>query len=709
MGGQTEGSSLSPAASNSKYSFNLADVRAALIDKYGNDAYGQARVRDEAGGIKAPCLFPENHKNGDANPSMSVSEKDGRVLVKCFVGCDQTKLWNALMELMGKGATSDGFNPARECTLDEYARAKHLPAEWLAETFGIEDNKYGGKRRLVIPYGAETYRYRISLTGTGDNKFRWKRGSHTRLYGLFAMDVHIRKHDYVVLVEGESDVHTAFYYGIPALGVPGASNFKDERDPEHLASFKRIYVVVEPDSGGDKFVSRVLKSSIRDRVFLVRLDGFKDLSEMHITAPDEFEAKFQYALDTATSSQAFKEAGRQQNEEDAWRDCEDLATETRILDAFREDVRKCGLVGEEATACVLYLALTSRVFKRPVSVVVKGPSSGGKSYTVMIALQFMPLSAYYTMSAMSDKALIYWEEPLVHRHLVLYEAAGVASDFLDYAIRSLLSEGELRYLTVESTPEGIVPREIVREGPTGLFLTTTKVAVNPENETRMISLTIADTPEQTREVMLAIARGTPDEVDFTRWHALQEWIASRPAEVAVPYAEKLAGLIPPVSTRLRRDFTVLLMLIQAHALLHQANRDRDGKGRIVASIDDYESVRALVASVFAQGAGIEAPPEVVQVVEAVEAILEEQRLGFHTGLKTTSVRVVFEEHQGVSTTQIATFLRLDEATAWRRVQVALRGNYLKNLETRRYVKARIVLGEAVIAEATLLPRGNDLR
>ena len=97
---------MSPAARNSKYSFNLADVRAALIDKYGTDAYGQPRV-DEAGGIKAPCLFPENHKNGDANPSMSVSEKDGRVLVRCFVGCDQTELWNALMTLMGKGATGD--------------------------------------------------------------------------------------------------------------------------------------------------------------------------------------------------------------------------------------------------------------------------------------------------------------------------------------------------------------------------------------------------------------------------------------------------------------------------------------------------------------------------------------------------------------------------------------------------------------------------
>ena len=291
---------MSPAAPNPKYSFNLADVRAALIEKYGTDAYGQPRVREEANGIKAPCLLPENHKHDDEHPSMSVSENDGRVLVKCFVGCDQKELWNALLALMGQGVTPEGFNPGRECTLDEYARAKHLPAEWLAETFGMEDNKYGGRRRLVIPYGADTYRYRISLTGTGDNKFRWKRGSHTRLYGLFGMDAHIRSHDYVVLVEGESGVHTAWFYGIPALGVPGASNFKDERDSEQLASFTRVYVVVEPDSGGETLASRVLRSSIRERVFLVRLDGFKDLSEMHIAAPDEFEAKYQYALDTAT-------------------------------------------------------------------------------------------------------------------------------------------------------------------------------------------------------------------------------------------------------------------------------------------------------------------------------------------------------------------------------------------------------------------------
>jgi len=39
-------------------------------------------------------------------------------------------------------------------------------------------------------------------------------------------------------------------------------------------------------------------------------------------------------------------------------------------------------VGESANAKLLYLALTTRLLDDPVSVVLKGVSSGGKSFTV---------------------------------------------------------------------------------------------------------------------------------------------------------------------------------------------------------------------------------------------------------------------------------------------------------------------------------------
>ena len=87
------------------------------------------------------------------------------------------------------------------------------------------------------------------------------------------------------------------------------------------------------------------------------------------------------------------------------------------------------MVGERRCAKLVYLAVTSRLLERPVSVAVKGPSSGGKSFMVETTLKLFPPAAFYAMTAMSERALAYSEEPLKHRTLVIYEAAGMKSEF----------------------------------------------------------------------------------------------------------------------------------------------------------------------------------------------------------------------------------------------------------------------------------------
>jgi hypothetical protein len=224
--------------------------------------------------------------------------------------------------------------------------------------------------------------------------------------------------------------------------------------------------------------------------------------------------------------------------------------------------------------------------EKPVSVALKGPSSGGKSFLVERVLSFFPESAYYALTAMSDRTLAYSEEPIKHRFLIIYEAAGMSGEFATYLMRSLLSEGKVRYETVEKTSEGIKPRLIEREGPTGLVVTTTAVKLHPENEIRLLSLTVTDTQDQTRAVMASLAEEAGEvELNLEVWHALQVWLESVEHRVSIPYAGKLAELIPPVAVRLRRDFGAVLNLIRAHALLHQATRESDGEGRIVATIN----------------------------------------------------------------------------------------------------------------------------
>src|SRR5215207_8387061 len=369
----------------------------------------------------------------------------------------------------------------------------------------------------------------------------------------------------------------------------------------------------------------------------------------------------------------------------------DDAGEESILERFYATLRDSGVAGERRTAMILYLALTSRQLDRPVSVAVKGPSSGGKSFLVERVTEYFPESAVYALTAMSEKTLAYSDEPIKHRHLILYEASGMGGDFQAYLIRSLLSEGRLRYETLEKTPEGIKPRLIEREGPTGLIVTTTMDRLHPENETRLLSLLVADTREQTKQVLRALADEDHRPPERDEWLALQEWLEGAVRRTTIPFAGVLADLVPPAAVRLRRDFSAVLNLIRAHALLHQTTREIDESGRVVATIDeDYRMVRELVADLVAEGVEATVSETVRETVEVIERLLDEG------------------DEDALSLTQIAAELKLDKSAASRRVRSATFKGYVKNLEDRKGRPGRYLPGEPLPDDVVVLPTAEEV-
>jgi len=330
---------------------------------------------------------------------------------------------------------------------------------------------------------------------------------------------------------------------------------------------------------------------------------------------------------------------------------------------------------------------------------MKQPYSGGKSYVVETVLKAFPSSAYYALSSMSDRSLAYSDEPLAHRTLVLYEAAGLTSDFGTYLMRTLLSEGCIRYETVEKTQDGLKPKLIERAGPTGLIVTTTWANLHPENETRMFSITVRDDPQQTAGVLHALAdrangRG-PAEPDFAPWHALQTWLELAGCRtVTIPYAHKLADLADARAVRLRRDFGAVLNLVRAHAILHQCTRERDPYGRIVATLDDYRAVYGLVIDILGEGVQASVDKTVRETVETVARLIEDAR---HENKPTE-----------VSRGQLANALGLDKTSAGRRALRAIHDGYLVNLETREKQPARYALGDPMPADQPVLPHPDQV-
>ena len=574
-------------------------------------------------------------------------------------------------------------------TLEQYATAKALPVAFLMGC-RLSEFTYDRLAALRIPYlGADgqelAVRFRVGLKG---DRFRWKSGSKPCLYGLHRLS-EAQQAGRVVLVEGESDCHTLWLHGIPALGIPGATNWRDERDARHLDGIETIYVVVEPDRGGDAVRTWLATSTIRHRAKLIRLPA-KDPSALHLEGPEDFTRRWQVACQGATPWTAVEAEANVAEQAESWAKCSGLAGKADVLTEFAGALSDIGVVGERRAAKLLYLAVTSRLLERPVSVAVKGPSSGGKSFVVESTLKFFPPEASYALTAMSDRALAYSSEPLRHRHLVIYEAAGMASEFATYLIRSLLSEGCVRYETVEKTENGLEGRLIEREGPTGLIMTTTSLRLHPENETRMLSLTITDTRDQTAAVFRALAQERNQiEIDLTPWRALQTWLATGPTTVVIPFAARLAELVPPVATRLRRDFKTILTLIRAHTLLHRASRQKDETGRLIATVEDYAAVRELVADLVAEGVDATVKPEVREVVETTARLLDEG----------------FEE---VPQTELVKAMKLDKSAISRRVASALDGGLLKNLEDKKGRPARLVLGEPLPANREVLPLPDQL-
>jgi hypothetical protein len=433
-----------------------------------------------------------------------------------------------------------------------YAQAKQIPRQFL-ETLGLSTSISKGVKTLSIPYydvdgGIINTRYRTARKGP--DAFRWEKEDEVTPYGLGKL-TEAKEAGFVVLVEGESDCHTLWYKKFPAIGIPGADAWQDDWGTRYLGDIPTIYAVIKPKACGESILEKLKKSPIRDRIRVVDLERHKNLNKFYCAAPNKFRGRFEKALKTAVPLRPIDMEAIKQ-----------IAQSKDILEVFTEDLRKCGIIGEENVCKLLYLCLSTRFFRDPVSVVVKGGSSGGKSYTNGGVLKFFPPDACMDLTSMSEKALVYSETSFKHRFLWIYEAAGLENPSVRYWIRTLLSEGRIKHLVTGNTAGRRASKTIKKEGPTGLILTTTLKFIGEDQENRLLSIPINVSPEQTRQILVGQAEeavgegnasnsgGVESAVDLSAWHELQEWLRQSDHRVVIPSAKALARLVNTSERRL---------------------------------------------------------------------------------------------------------------------------------------------------------------
>jgi DNA primase len=145
----------------------------------------------------------------------------------------------------------------------------------------VGHERYRG--RLAIPYctpaGVVNFRFRCleqhSCSEAGHGKYLGLEGLETNLYNVADLK---KQGDAVAVCEGELDAITLSMSGIPAVAVPGATNWK-----KHyrlcLEDFTRVYAFGDADDAGKSLNKRLIESV---RAIPVRLPRGEDCNSLYM-------------------------------------------------------------------------------------------------------------------------------------------------------------------------------------------------------------------------------------------------------------------------------------------------------------------------------------------------------------------------------------------------------------------------------------------
>ncbi|MFC1636603.1 hypothetical protein ACFL5Z_17370 [Planctomycetota bacterium] len=383
-----------------------------------------------------------------------------------------------------------------------------------------------------------------------------------------------------------------------------------------------------------------------------------------------------------------------------------------LFEQISSDIGDIGIAGEEQLRLMLYVIMTSRLLDKPLSGIIQGASSSGKSYTLETVAKLMPSDQVVQAHDFTEQALYYLPHGSLRHKVVIagerlhkrHGKSGQASDN-SKAFREMVGSGVLRKaVTVKGSEGKFVTQQIEQPGPIAYLESTTATKINDEDATRLLPLVTDESAEQTAlviETMRSEAKGnkvnkTERQEIIERHHAMQRLL--KPLEVRIPFIDKLS--LPTTSIATRRTFGQLRSMIQAVALLRQFQKeikhhDATDAEFIEADADDYEVVHDLMKP----------------ILERVYSQLDQKSLDMlGILLDKTAVRDgdVIKEYQSFTNPDCQKWTGLSESTVRRRLTALKFAGIVYAAQFGNPRQWRIIQADSVSSVDVGLPKPEEI-
>ena len=236
-----------------------------------------------------------------------------------------------------------------------------------------------------------------------------------------------------------------------------------------------------------------------------------------------------------------------------------------------ETLLNTGIIGEAENAMILNIAMTSRLYEDPVSVICLSQSGTGKSYLLERVAKCFPTEDIIENTQFTDNSFFYWKDGIKGKIILIEDMEG--SQNVEYPMRELITKKYITKTTVHKDAKGNMQTVQYRvDGPATFLGCTTKEKIYEDNANRCILIYLDSSKAQDKNIIEYHKRNRAGIVDKQVEEANRKLLINmqtvlQPKKVINPYAPLID--LPESVLKPRRSIGILLSFIEAITLYHQ--------------------------------------------------------------------------------------------------------------------------------------------
>ncbi|MFO0508359.1 MAG: CHC2 zinc finger domain-containing protein [bacterium] len=270
----------------------------------------------------------------------------------------------------------------------------------------------------------------------------------------------------------------------------------------------------------------------------------------------------------------------------------EFLTKPNLITRWNDLIGKAGVVGEDNSRIFLMAIAITHKMREPLHALIQGSSGSGKTHLMAKVYNFIPLADKKNFTRVTEGSLYNYGMYDLQNKLICIEDLDGMKEEAQFAFRELQSKGMIISSTSTKDDNGnISAQEKTVYGPIASMSCTTKGEIYEDNMSRCFIIAVDESHEQSKKVIYYQNQKASGQIDEVKEKQCTEFIQTmvtllKSYDVINPYADKVH--LPEEAHKIRRLNGLYQAFVKAITLMHQYQRRKDERGRLISEKEDLQ-------------------------------------------------------------------------------------------------------------------------